>query len=524
MPQSSYPFWRIPIIVTKPPGFSTIPAYPDPEKVIIEIPFYKFLAGMLVLILGVPDRILINTSASRARKLRIPREALSGLPKRARSNRLYYMYKPLFQTPAAAPKAIPKGEAKKIIAGLRKGKSEGWLYAVWAKSADDARLMVKRGEAFPYEPTFGLAGAMMNCGVWQPAFSDKADGEVWRCLVYGAACGADGGCVPSANKLKQCVKAKNVYSSFYEKMVTRCAKFKPVCDPTGCLPQTMPKPKLRLQKSMKAAVRDVAQDMADDANARTPDLSREIMSRGGIRSHAKGVEKEEYRLLPLHLKRTRGQPLDEIADEMGMREDELYQLIRQEYPGGKRKKKRRRFTWQDFEDQARGMVYQAQETYPEFSGADLFELKREMVLDVDDPATSDDPVMICMQRRGWKPGRVRDMQAKISEKLTPDLFTGKRGKLTGGEAQMQEQIQECLDMLSRSGKKGQLDLFGARGKWIASMNMKKGAFTRQAKRAGMGTQQFAAHVISQPESFTKRTVARARLAQTFKRMAAGEYR
>lgn len=455
MTENYYPFWRIPIIVTKPPRFETIPSHPDPQPVVVEIPFFTFLAGMIILILSVPDRVVSPVSVSRAPQLRRPREALSGLPKRANE----------------------------------------------------------------------LAGDMMNCGVWQPTFSDKADGEVWRCLVYGAACGADGTCSISANKLKECVKPKKVYSSFYEKMITRCAKYKPVCDPTGCLPKAMPKPKIRLQKSMKQAVRDVAQGMADDANAKIPYLTREILSRGGIQAH-KYEAKEEYAMIPLHLKSKRGLMLDEMADEMGMGEDELFELIRETYPGGmakRRKPKKKRFVWQDFEHQAEAMVYTAQETYPGLGGADLFDLERQMVLAVDDPATSDDPVMICMQRRGWKPGRVREMQSKISEKLTPDLFTGKAEKLTGGEVQMQEEIQQCLDQLSKTQKKGQLDLFGTRRYWIPR-NLKKGAFKKQAKRAGMETQQFAAHVLSHPENFTKRTISRARLAQTFKKMSAGEYR
>ena len=311
-------------------------------------------------------------------------------------------------------------------------------------------------EGFPYDPTLGseasmadLSGGTMSCGVWQPVFSEKFGSEVWRCLAYGATCGANGECVVSGNKLKECVKTKKVFSKFYEKEIERCAEYKPICDPRGCLPGAMPKPDIHLQKNIDAQVKDVAKDMAEDANARTPDLSREIMSRGGIRSHAKGAEKEEYKLIPLHLKRKSGQPLDEIADEMGMREDELYQLIREAYPGGKKKKKRR-FTWQDFEHQARGVVMQTQESSREL-GDDLFPgLPREgMVLEVDDPATSDDPLIICMERRGWKPERIRDMQASISEKLTIDMFTGKPDKLTGKEKQLQEEIQECLDRLTR---------------------------------------------------------------------------
>lgn len=469
MQSNYYPYYRVPIIVTKGADISRYlpPNSPPgvPPPVIIQISLFKLLAGIASVILGLPDRTLppfISGSAPHRPRTRSREAPLSGFPQRSKSNRLFYMYKPLFQTPAAVPKSIPKAQAQKVISKLRKGDIEGRLFAVWAKSADEARGMVRRGEAFPYEPSMGLAGDIMNCGVWQPTFSEKSGAEVWRCLKYAAACetAPPGACVPSGNTLKQCVKSKKVFSSFYEKEIARCAKYQAACNPRGCLPGQMPKPAIRLQRNIDREIRDVASDMAADANAKTPDLSREIMSRGGIKPRPHGVEKEEYSLIPLHLKRKKGMALDEIADEMGMREDDLYQLIRAEYPGGKRKKKRR-FTWEDFRAEAEGAVRMSEES---FGGAgDLFQLKREMVLDIDDPAKSDDPVMICMERRGWKPNRVLEIQSKISEKLTPDLFTGKPEKLTGSEIQMQEQIQECLDRLSQSqGKKGQLDLFGSR--------------------------------------------------------------
>jgi len=81
-----------------------------------------------------------------------------------------------------------------------------------------------------------------------------------------------------------------------------------------------------------------------------------------------------------------------------------------------------------------------------------------------DVATSDDPIVQCLERQGWKPKRILDLQASISEKMTPDLFTGKTTKLTGGEVQLQENIDDCLKKLSKSrGKKqteGPMTLFG----------------------------------------------------------------
>ena len=56
-------------------------------------------------------------------------------------------------------------------------------------------------------------------------------------------------------------------------------------------------------------------------------------------------------------------------------------------------------------------------------------------------------------------------------------------------------------------------------KWIQNADLKEGVFTAQAKQAGMSVQAFARHVLKNPSKFSKTTVRRARLAQTFKKMA-----
>ena len=55
-------------------------------------------------------------------------------------------------------------------------------------------------------------------------------------------------------------------------------------------------------------------------------------------------------------------------------------------------------------------------------------------------------------------------------------------------------------------------------KWIPQ-NLKKGAFTKQAKAAGMTVLQFARHVIANKKRYSKTTVRRAYLALTFAKMA-----
>jgi len=59
------------------------------------------------------------------------------------------------------------------------------------------------------------------------------------------------------------------------------------------------------------------------------------------------------------------------------------------------------------------------------------------------------------------------------------------------------------------------------GNWIQKANLKKGAFTKQAKNADMSVQGFANKVTKNPGDYSPTTVRRARLAQTFKKMAKG---
>ena len=86
-------------------------------------------------------------------------------------------------------------------------------------------------------------------------------------------------------------------------------------------------------------------------------------------------------------------------------------------------------------------------------------LKRDLIMETEDVARSDDPLEACMERRGYKPTRIEQFQDAISAKLTADMF-GKKEKLTGPEAIFQEQMQECLDRMKTRPKLkfGQADL------------------------------------------------------------------
>jgi len=77
-------------------------------------------------------------------------------------------------------------------------------------------------------------------------------------------------------------------------------------------------------------------------------------------------------------------------------------------------------------------------------------LRRELHMEPEDPATSDDPVEVCLERRyGWNLKTMRDLRDSIAAKGTPDMFSEEQEELTGPEAQLLDQIEDCLDRLER---------------------------------------------------------------------------
>jgi len=58
----------------------------------------------------------------------------------------------------------------------------------------------------------------------------------------------------------------------------------------------------------------------------------------------------------------------------------------------------------------------------------------------------------------------------------------------------------------------------AKGNWIQGAIKKPGAFSAQAEKAGMSTEEFANEVISNPKEYSEKTVKRARLAKTLAKM------
>jgi len=60
----------------------------------------------------------------------------------------------------------------------------------------------------------------------------------------------------------------------------------------------------------------------------------------------------------------------------------------------------------------------------------------------------------------------------------------------------------------------------AKKKWIPG-DLKEGAFTAKAKKAGKPVQQYASQVLANPDNYDTKTVKQANLAKTFNRIAKG---
>lgn len=89
-------------------------------------------------------------------------------------------------------------------------------------------------------------------------------------------------------------------------------------------------------------------------------------------------------------------------------------------------------------------------------------LRRELRLTAEDKAKSDDPIEICLQRRyGWDLQPMRELRDSIGRKSTPDIFTKEEEPLTAPEAQLLEQIEDCLDRIEK--QYGSLDAAGLPG-------------------------------------------------------------
>ena len=448
------------------------------------------------------------------------------LPRKRRGRRLYYMW--------VAPgksweegKTIPKKSLPVYRARVDKG--IGKLYFIWAESADRARYILRtdpkarkatiwshsysraaaevRKPAYPQPEQMTLfSGMAANCGWWDEEWSEKLKRWVWRCKKFAPACEAAKTCITgSPNKLRTCTTTQKVKSAKYNKLITRCLKYSPVCTTGPCLPEPMAKPDRMEPVFSQKEVRSIAQGLAREYNLLQeesgPALARQILDRGGIAPYRGRYLKEEYKEIPLVLRNKKGLPLDEMASEMGLDEAALMSAIRKAYPKGR--KTVRRKTWKDFEEHAIDIIMREHREGLRGLGQEqkeLWKLKRELVLTAEDPARSDDPLEICLERKGWDMKRVRELQTSISEKLTPDMFTQKTTPLSAGEKELQRNIDACLKaMTKRAGKKRQLTLFGLAGEGCRDS---EGRFVPVPQCTGRGKAQIEIEVI-EPEDKLK---------------------
>ncbi len=213
-----------------------------------------------------------------------------------------------------------------------------------------------------------LSGDVENCAIWLP---DNQGG--YKCGGYARVCKPPACELPldtTTKQIKVCTKTQRVYSPFYNREIERCKKYKAACEGSACMTEPMPYPGTPSERIAPSGseVESLARWMADEYNQETfekePYLAREIMSRGGIRSYRKGMEKAEYKAIPLFMKDSKGLPPDEMAAEMDFDTDrDLFEAIAKAYPPKAKGawKKLQRKTWEDFENAAFEMVEQGME-------------------------------------------------------------------------------------------------------------------------------------------------------------------
>lgn len=352
----------------------------------------------------------------------------------------------------------------------------GGIFAAVALSGSESTNGQKTGKASrpaPTPKTPPFSGRIANCAIWIP---DRRGG--WTCGAYGRVCDSPSCAKPTRKDSRQarvCVKTQKVFSKFLKKKVSRCKRYEATCTGPACMDFTMPYPEGESERTtprddeVKLHAEWMAEQYNEEHFERIPYLAREILDRGGIRPPRTpyGLEPpkkqvDEYTMIPLFLRNKTGKPCDEMAALMGYEYcDDLREDILKAYPQKTKGawKKITRKTWRDFEDDARWEIEEKMRAGEWIGlarartngfGQDLFpQLKRELRFDPpEDIATSDDPVIACMQRLGWKLPRIEELKASIAEKMTPDLFTMKIKPLSPGEKEYQRVVGECLEQRS----------------------------------------------------------------------------
>lgn len=174
----------------------------------------------------------------------------------------------------------------------------------WAFWLSVGLVVYELGKRLEPEPQEGdLEGDVMTCAAWQTV--DTPQGPVVRCMYFEPACKGD-----------QCMTEPAPYPpSVVEMLEKRGARRKPR------------KTREQEEKEFDKEVKVVAQMMAkeeNDALDAGKAFYKEILDRGGIRAYRKGKEAEEYRDIPKYIHRKAGLPADEMASEMGYRDEKEF--------------------------------------------------------------------------------------------------------------------------------------------------------------------------------------------------------
>jgi hypothetical protein len=77
-----------------------------------------------------------------------------------------------------------------------------------------------------------------------------------------------------------------------------------------------------------------------------------------------------------------------------------------------------------------------------------FNIKDRLELQVQDVATSDDPLLQALERKGYSQNRIKILQDNISAKNTIDMFTGQTQPLTEAEKLFQRDCDKALKAIS----------------------------------------------------------------------------
>jgi len=72
-------------------------------------------------------------------------------------------------------------------------------------------------------------------------------------------------------------------------------------------------------------------------------------------------------------------------------------------------------------------------------------LRRELILQAEVVATSDDPVEAFLERKGWPLRRIRELKGSIERKSIPNVFSGKPEDLSRSEIELQADIDAYLN-------------------------------------------------------------------------------